>query len=61
MPMTGVINGVVTPKDKAKSNSLARLKVRIFTKSMVSFYTFPLSYLPDFPGVSWSFPAANVS
>ena len=37
MPMTGVISGVVTPKDKTKSNPLARLKVRIFSKSVVSF------------------------
>ena len=37
IPMTGVISGVVTPKDKTKSNPLARLKVRIFTKSVVSF------------------------
>ena len=37
MPMTGVISGVVTPKDKTKSNPLARLKVRIFSKSAVSF------------------------
>ena len=37
MPMTGVISGVVTPKDKTKSNPLAGLKVRIFWKSVVSF------------------------
>ena len=51
MPMTGVISGVVTPKDKTKSNRLgvvtpkdktksnrlAGLKVRIFSKSLVSF------------------------
>ena len=37
MPMTGVISGVITPKDKTKSNPLARLKVRIFSKSVVSF------------------------
>ena len=35
--MTGVISGVVTHKDKTKSNPLARLKVRIFSKSVVSF------------------------
>ena len=29
MPMTGVISGVATLKDKTKSNPLARLKVRI--------------------------------
>ena len=28
MPMTGVISGVVTPKDKTKTNPLARQKVR---------------------------------
>ena len=33
MPMTGVITGVVTPKDKTKSNPVAREKVRIFSKS----------------------------
>ena len=37
MPMAWVIGGVVTPKDKTKSNSLGRLKVRIFSKSVVSF------------------------
>ena len=37
MPMTGAISRVVTPKDKTKSNSLAREKVRIFSKSVVSF------------------------
>ena len=35
MPMTGVIIGVVTPKDKTKSNPFAKLKVRIFSKSVV--------------------------
>ena len=33
MPMTGVISGFVTPKDKTKSNLLAKLKVRIFSKN----------------------------
>ena len=43
MPMAGVISGVITPKDKpksnplSKSNPLARLKVKIFSKSVVSF------------------------
>ena len=37
MPMTGVINGVLTPKDKTKSNPFARLKVRISSKSVVNF------------------------
>ena len=32
MPMTGVISGTVTPKDKTKSNPLARVKVRMFSK-----------------------------
>ena len=31
MRMTGFISGVVTPKDKTKSNPLARLKIRIFS------------------------------
>ena len=33
MPMTGVISGFVTLKAKTKSNRLARLKVRIFSKN----------------------------
>ena len=37
MPMTGVISGVVSPEDKRKSNLLARLKIRILSKSVVSF------------------------
>ena len=37
MPMTGVISGLLTPKGKTKSNPLARLKVRIFSKSVVGF------------------------
>ena len=37
MPMTGVISGVVTPKGKTKSKPLARLKVRIFSKTVVGF------------------------
>ena len=37
MLMTGAISGVVTHKDKTKSNSLARLKVRTFSESVVSF------------------------
>ena len=36
MLMAGVITGVVTPKDKAKSNPVARQKVRI-SKSVVRF------------------------
>ena len=35
--MIWVISGVVTRKDKTKSSPLARLKVRIFSKSVVSF------------------------
>ena len=37
MSMTGVISGVVTPKDKSKSNPLARFKIRIFSKSVIGF------------------------
>ena len=33
--MTGVISGVIIPKGKNKSNPLARLKVKIFSKSVV--------------------------
>ena len=43
MPMTGVISGVDTPKDKTKSNPLAGLKVRIFSKPVLSFSSFPVS------------------
>ena len=43
MLMTGVISGVVTPKDKAKSNPLANQKVRSITISAVSFLSFPAS------------------
>ena len=37
MPMAGVISGLVRAKGKTKSNPLARLKVRIFSKSAVGF------------------------
>ena len=37
MPMAGVISGVVTHKDKIKSNPLGREKVRILSKCVVSF------------------------
>ena len=37
MLMTGVISGIVTPKDKTKSTPLANQKVRSVTKSVVSF------------------------
>ena len=37
MPMTGVISGFITPKEKTTPNPLARLKLRIFSKSVVSF------------------------
>ena len=40
MPMTGAISGVVTPKDKTKSNCLARKKTRTFSKSG-KFLIFP--------------------
>ena len=44
MPMTGVKSEIVTTKDQIKSNSLPRLKVRIFSKSVVGFYSsFPVS------------------
>ena len=43
MIITGFISRMVTPKDKSKSNPLARLKVRIFSKSVVSFQSFPVS------------------
>ena len=43
MLMTGVISGFVTPKDKTKPNPLARLKVRIFSKSVVGFQSLPVS------------------
>ena len=42
MLMTGVISGVITPKDKTKSNTLANQKVRSIAKSMVSFWSFPV-------------------
>ena len=35
IPMTEVISGVITPKDKTKSNPLSREKVRILSKSVV--------------------------
>ena len=37
MPMAGVISGVVTSKDKTKSNPLGREKVRMLSKCVVSF------------------------
>ena len=37
MPMTGVISGFVTPKDKTKAKPLGRVKVRNFSKYVVSF------------------------
>ena len=43
MPTTGVISGFVTPKDKTKSNPLARQNFRIFSKSEVRFQSFPVS------------------
>ena len=36
MPMSGVISGFIRPKEKAMSNPLAKLKVRIFRKFLVS-------------------------
>ena len=41
--MTGVITGIVTPKDKKNSSPLANRKVRSIIKSVVSFYSFPVS------------------
>ena len=40
--------GVVTPKDKTKSNTLANQKVRFITKSVVSFSSLPVSLTEDF-------------
>ena len=40
MPLSGVRSGVVTPKYKTKSNPLAGQKVRILSKSLVSFQFF---------------------
>ena len=37
MPITAVIIGVMTPKDKTKSKPLATIKVRIFSKPVLSF------------------------
>ena len=39
----GVISGVVTPKDKTKSNPLDNQKVRLITKSAVIFQSFRIS------------------
>ena len=38
--VTGVLSGVVIPKDKIKSNPFAREKVRILSKSVVIFGSF---------------------
>ena len=45
MPMTRVISGVVAPKDKTKSNPLARPKIRIFSKSMLRKVNLHLFFL----------------
>ena len=37
MPMTGDISEVVRPKDKTKSNPLAKEQVRILSKPVVNF------------------------
>ena len=37
IPMTGAISGVVTTKDKIKSNLLSGEKIRILSKSVASF------------------------
>ena len=44
--MTEVMSGVVTPQDKKKSPPcppLANQKCRSITKSVVSFYSFPVA------------------
>ena len=37
LPITWVISEIITPKDKAKSELLAREKVRILSKSVLGF------------------------
>ena len=41
MPMTGAISGLVTSKDKAKSNALAREKSQDLIKICGKFLVFP--------------------
>ena len=41
--MTGIISGIVIPKDKTESNPYANQKVRSITKSAISFLSFPVS------------------
>ena len=43
MPMTQAASGVVTAKDKTKSNPVASQKVRIFSKSVTSYWSFQVS------------------
>ena len=43
MYMAGVISEVITPKGNTKSTSLANKKFRSIIKSVVSFYSFPVS------------------
>ena len=38
----GYISGVITPKVKTESNPLANQNVRSITKSVLSFYSFPV-------------------
>ena len=40
MPMTGITSGVVTPKDNAKSNPIARLKLKDLLKICGKFLVF---------------------
>ena len=48
MPMTGVINGIVAPEDKAKSNPLARQPKNMYYclcgKSLVTILYFSIMF-----------------
>ena len=41
--MIGVISGIVTLKDKTKSDPFIKQNVRIFSKFVVSFWSFPMA------------------
>ena len=43
MLMTGFIRWIATPTDQTKSNPLANQEESSITKSLVSFYSFPVS------------------
>ena len=43
VPMIGIIKRVIPPKDKTKSNSLPILKLRIFSKFVLTFQSFLVS------------------